>query len=953
MAVRVIAYKKIPELIEKIAPKDEMLLLLPTQKKTHFVKNQLLGYLKSPGVFSIADLLYHQYQKKGGTKKKITPVQQLLIMERIIEENWNYFQYFSEAEAFPGLAAKVKSLFNTLVQERKEVNQIGGNPEKIQDLLLVLEKYRGFLKEKDLIDSDILSEKGPELVGDLNTEWKTLGLDTLNFFTPQDWHIIQEMEDGFAEKVLFSDLPQILPDGKTFYSRLKAFNGKRLTFSEKEKNKCGGVEYYFNQEEEVRAVGRALRRKIESGVSPASLFVVPADLDDYQQVIREIFPQYDLPFDISRGLPLEESPPAMILKTILDLVSNPFSRQLLYRFFSSSLVELKGLDIETVDYFARRFNFNDLEPLFKDEIEPGSLLSSEEKPQMVEKQLQVLNGFIERFFVPLKKTDDFPRFFQLLREIFLEVRFLENVIKQGEKDYGLHSQEITIALNKLFEVLDQAEQLFEERIVLEGELQERARHVLDRLLAEKEYYIPAQAGGIQVTEILNMRGWPADTIFFLGVTADNFPKAAARNFLLPGRDSSKELQEARLFFYQLVSSCREIKISFPAFFQGRETQPSPLVKRFLPVNKVSLGDRGGLNCLNEMLTWLAQNPDPEEWKKYASPRDLRTLVMEKSRERKKINEYSGNIGAGFDLTPDPIAVTALQDYWRCPFYYFLKWVLGIEKLEEVEEEEELALFGLHVHQILQEFGEQGGFEILEDDFAGACILMKEISHRVLEEEKIDLDRNLFIGAQYNNWLRGLSNEEGPEGVFLRFLKQEKERMEQFKPREFETDLGKGNQYPRLGPFNLKGRIDRLDFFAGKNLMIYDYKTGRVPGKKEVETWKNLQLPLYVLAMENRPDVEASKVVGGFYQLRHREEPALKPLIGDYEGGSISKKSIISLEKLGGREKYEEILTEIKEGIDGGNFPTTDWEREEANCDYCSFRTICRKTPIREEGEKNG
>ncbi len=46
-----------------------------------------------------------------------------------------------------------------------------------------------------------------------------------------------------------------------------------------------------------------------------------------------------------------------------------------------------------------------------------------------------------------------------------------------------------------------------------------------------------------------------------------------------------------------------------------------------------------------------------------------------------------------------------------------------------------------------------------------------------------------------------------------------------------------------GPFVLKGTADRIDRFADGRLSIVDYKTGRVPSVKEVETFLAPQLPL--------------------------------------------------------------------------------------------------------------
>ena len=53
------------------------------------------------------------------------------------------------------------------------------------------------------------------------------------------------------------------------------------------------------------------------------------------------------------------------------------------------------------------------------------------------------------------------------------------------------------------------------------------------------------------------------------------------------------------------------------------------------------------------------------------------------------------------------------------------------------------------------------------------------------------------------------------------------------------------------PFTLKGRLDRLDYHPENgDLIVWDYKTGEIPGAKKVfEEREEFQLPGYLLAVK--------------------------------------------------------------------------------------------------------
>ncbi len=948
MSIQVRQYQDLTGLVEELAGADEMLFIVPTRKKAHYLEQKLLAYRERPGIYTLPDFLMYCYRQKGGERRPISPAQQILIGERIIEENQNRLSFFPDIKKYPGLAGKIKDFFTYMVQYKKSWGELAEGDLQ-NDLKFLWEEYCCFLEKRNLLDPDWLAWNNEEFLHQKSGPWQKLGLDTLYYNTPRDWEIIGKMEEWFSEVYLYSDLPETLPEGKALFTKLRAFNQNQLNFCPPEESCSAAVHHFFNQEEEVRAVARSVRRAIKTGHPTQEIFVVLAEFAEYQFLIREIFPQYNIPFDLARGFPLADSPPAVLLKTLLDLIETPYSRTLLTRFFSSSLVEMPGLDIRVLDNFSRRFNFNDLEPLIEGELDLGSLISKEEGGE-IQEGFNRIGEFIRGKLLPLGRTSNPVEFLDLISEMLSPRGLLRNTIPEPGEEEENDLRKNAIALRQLEGVLQSARELFDQEILKTTIPGGRIRRTLTRLIEEKEYYLPEMAGGVQVTQMLNMRGWPAPRVYLLGLTHNCFPSRPPSNFLLAGRDSADIFRESRAFFLHLLARSREVHITVPSFARGQETQPSPLIKR-LKRDKKELypPEEEDKESLNDLLTWLADNLEEEKWRYYAHPRDVYLLNLERERQSKENGEHRGYLGPEIELKMDPVAVTALEDYWRCPFSFFLKWVLGVEKREEVQEEEEPSLLGLQIHRILELFGQQGGFAILEQNFPGACSLMKSLALEVLKNDQIDLQRNPFVQAQYKVWLRGLEDQKEPPGVLYQFLQKEKERIGEAQPISFETDLSETGDYPVLGPFRVQGRIDRKDRVGVGGIMVYDYKTGQVPATRDIREKRNLQLPLYIMALKTRSELRDKKILGTYYQLRPRISPSLGPLIGDMLEGK-KPGSIINLEELGGAEEYTKILGMIYRGMQEGQFPTTSWNEEQAGCANCPYKGICRGSIDQVEGE---
>jgi ATP-dependent helicase/DNAse subunit B len=248
----------------------------------------------------------------------------------------------------------------------------------------------------------------------------------------------------------------------------------------------------------------------------------------------------------------------------------------------------------------------------------------------------------------------------------------------------------------------------------------------------------------------------------------------------------------------------------------------------------------------------------------------------------------------------------LNDYGKCPFRYWASHVLDIEPREEAEVGLNFKFIGMFYHKVLELFfseraklihekaiAEEIHGKVISEEIHGK-VISEEIHGKAIAEEIVgampcvareesnELIQELFERsfARGIQWLEARSDfHAGPYWEqekkdlrfrLSRFIERELERINdefgiQYAPAMFEANFGTKaeNSYPPLKitgldgkPILISGTIDRVDLEVGVNqgkrkARVLDYKSSsRSISSKEAERGRNLQLPIYALALEN-------------------------------------------------------------------------------------------------------
>jgi len=283
--------------------------------------------------------------------------------------------------------------------------------------------------------------------------------------------------------------------------------------------------------------------------------------------------------------------------------------------------------------------------------------------------------------------------------------------------------------------------------------------------------------------------------------------------------------------------------------------------------------------------------------------------------------------------PWKLPPTALEEYARCPFRYFLRRVLRIEPLEEPEAARRVSprdkgrLFHAILHRALREARDRGELPLRPD--ADAELL------GVAREELDAFERLGLVGlpALWNLERRAIERD------LRRFVLDEADDTSGYVPARLEvrfgTKRGAGDivseqgvkvELPNGQDIELVGRIDRVDLAPeGDRARIIDYKTGSSPRTKKDPLGRGtaLQLPLYLKAAE--------QLLGG-----PTVEMAMYRYVtarGDYGSWTLTRDEYAAHE-----DRLLRILATIIEGIGGGRFFAGTPAKGE--CRECDCRDVC-------------
>jgi len=278
-----------------------------------------------------------------------------------------------------------------------------------------------------------------------------------------------------------------------------------------------------------------------------------------------------------------------------------------------------------------------------------------------------------------------------------------------------------------------------------------------------------------------------------------------------------------------------------------------------------------------------------------------------ARQESLLTEYDGYIGSQPGLDPRDnkdmvLSCTALESYAHCPWQFFLQYILGAYRPEEVTKDPfrwlDAARRGSLLHEVFQNYaavkakGDKEDIYLILDRTLKKYRLEVPVPGRaVYENEAARLKKDLDVFLELDSQLAETLHAEyafGYEGS-----------------RPAEVDTGSGI-------IRLKGKIDRVDRDSEGNYHVWDYKTGSAylfDADGYIAGGRQLQHILYAMVLE--------KVMGCSVSICGYLLPT--------ERGRSSGKGLVFERDPGEKERWQNGLNLVLDLVSSGLFIVSDEE----------------------------
>lgn len=497
---------------------------------------------------------------------------------------------------------------------------------------------------------------------------------------------------------------------------------------------------------------------------------------------------------------------------------------------------------------------------------------------------------------------------------------------------------------------------------------------------------PNRAGRVLVTTAADARGLPHRHVFILGLSEGIFPAQVGEDPLYLDQERKRlglltrdERAADDGLFYELICQARDgLTLSRPAVKDGNPWVESHLWRGAAAVfsdsaqmvaaqrlrsgqvasaqdaatlEEAALAMSDGLNVpqlqvnasTRGIYNWFL-SAAPAYWSHIRRARAIEARRMDRS----PFDQYSGVLKspalvayAGHELGPlHRWSATQFNEFGACGFRFFASRLLKLEALEEPEAGMNVLQRGTLYHAILEKTYErvrdlglsiapehaQQALEILEDTsadiFANAPEqigfredatwphVQRELQHRL----KIAVNQDFNGTGPVNKHFAADTGQRQPYWLEIPFGLDE---------RGFAIDLG-----DEVGPVRVHGYIDRVDVHDDAGIIV-DYKSGSTPIKvEEMETGRNAQMLLYLLAAERLLADQGLRAAGGMF----------------WHLSNNTSSGALRLDE-NGQQSIQQAKSHLADHVwraRRGDYAVSPSHLDEGRCvRYCEFSRLCR------------
>jgi ATP-dependent helicase/nuclease subunit B len=1026
---------------------NSLLMVVPTNRRIRALKREMIA--QSPGsatgrinletIGSVsAKLLFNSSSVR--TNMITDAAASVLLQQSFGEVKLNYFSKYN-GEIPSGTLNRIRNVISEYKRHeitpgkiREEAEELTGSEKyKALDIADAYEEYQKKLNSSGLKEiGDIYSSLNkleddsfqnnfaslyPEVtliiimgfdeftLPEINIINRLAGINKTELFLSFDYYkynpLIFSHLDNCYKNFLADDFKEITDKSLPLYSRFQDEVRENLFFKkgdEKSRSYKDRITTLSGstREKEIEFIASGIKEIIvNKKVRPDRICVVFNLISNYSDIIRDIFPLYGLPFNLTDRFHLSDASPVVSLMSFLEIAENDFYYKNIFRALSGGILEIEDVNLTNLLQASVRLKiisgFDNWQKTLND-----SILSLEENEEEsydidelkdsykkalsdIDKIHDYLSPFLQKMSVPQFREN----LYRLINELKLPGRLLSSNPDEAEKNIR--------SVNVFLETADEILALLEEQLGRKERFPVKFfLHNLRTAVSFSRYNIKEKPGyGVQITTMNEIRGLKFDYLFIAGLCDGDFPTKFSPEIFFSGtmarvKGEQNHITEERYLFYQSLCAWSEkLYLTFPRGEERKEFVQSGFMREFLetfeasPIEETNYKDK--IYTREQLLTFIGRNgmEKAEALSGFSSAglsKEEINHAMEIDRLRTETpfteSVYTGYVSGELSeegkrnleqMKNRQFSISQLETYALCPYRYFAERVLKLNIFEEPTEEIEALELGSLLHSILFTFysslKEQNVVlsKCTNKEFNAASKLM----FRIAEEKVNEVNFNSPLSFFEREKIFGIEGDR-KNSILYKFLIAERENKDGYIPEFFEAGFGRLKEERdqkimidelTAGEIKVRGKIDRIDINPDeKNYKVFDYKTGKSRlNKQDIITGLQLQLPLYLYA--------AKEIIKS--ELNESYKPAGAAIYSlKYNSDDFGRKEL----KLGSKtpdeeitEKYEELINicldavnKYVNGISNGDFRLTQLEkREEKACRFCGFKAICRIREVKE------
>ncbi len=879
------------------------LMVFPSQRNKFYFRRYLLeaSGLKSimpPVMKTLDELIEYCYGCLGGRRAKLLHgIERNFLLKDVTAklkvEFWGELTFLK----FINIGNRLLNFFDELAQERvtfdriEEEVQLGHYPEKyVKNELPILKKiweeYRATLKAHGYQDAvDVNGLVFEQFNSECLKDFENIFICGLAATTVVETALVKKiLAERPSELILHSCMPDDLqkmenPE-KPFYIHNKLLRGLGIDISQihavrgkQVSEPVVHVKEVKTEAEQTFYMQSVLRKCIEDQKELHRIGIVLSD-EAITYSVTETLRAAGVEYNLSAGLPFARSVLYSFLGQLHDAIRSDLHHEEFFTFvrhplFKNAVVDsrfLRPLIYALQDFMVEnRINF----------LKPSNIPDDRFEP---------LIGIVKRGLAVVQN------------EIDLAV-YIEGIVNYLNDLLGYNKQLLETDAPDIKEFFEQLHRIADLRLA--EKMTARGIDMLEfilRVLKEQRFRVTGDPmRGIQVIGLLEARNLDFDCLILPSMNEGVFPRRSEKDMFINqevrravGLPYTQERENLYYYYFtELNKGKREVFLSYVA------EQERDVASRFISLAASSA--RKDESVIK--LAPAAFNVRKRSVKK--SPQLVKALYQYVQRE---------------GLSP-----TALSDYRKCPYRYYLRYVLRISEPDKIIEEPGAMEWGEVVHKALRNFYQYHfprGFIDKEMDQA-ANIIEHELEKALQNNRSLALQPKAVTYLDLNVYKRRLRH----------FLDNETERFRAgFKI--FKAVLERKTKHHvqvNGAQVCVYGYIDRIDLFENQYYII-DYKTGRIPHRKDFELgedFSEFQLPLYALVFSR----EHYEMIGGmlYYEIGRTSRT-----VNMIEGNDASAYLNVF--------KNDILVPTIKELLDPEiTFYQTD---DDDSCEYCTYAQIC-------------